>query len=81
MFRGAKVSASVAVAHKHGPAYAHRSYVKKAVFRAHPGKNGFIRTSLSTAHKHEPRFGWWDMVTLAALIVGGLALARVLMAH
>jgi len=56
--------------------------VKKAVFRAETGKNGFIRTTLTPSHcKNDPTFGWWDMLTLIALIGGGLALARVLMAH
>ena len=56
--------------------------VKKVFYRAEQGKTGFIRSTLTPIdHKHQVRFGWWDMVTLAALIVGGLALARVLMAH
>jgi hypothetical protein len=56
--------------------------VKKVVFRAEPGKTGFVRGTLPPlSHKHECTFGWWDMVTLAALIAGSLALARVLMAH
>lgn len=56
--------------------------VKKVVFRAEPGKNGFIRSTLTPlSNRRELKFGWWDMVTLAALVVGGLALARVLMAH
>jgi hypothetical protein len=56
--------------------------VKKVVYRAEPGKTGLIRSTFTPIdHKHEVRFGWWDMITLAALVVGGLALARVLMAH
>src|SRR5207237_4302917 len=56
--------------------------VKKVVFRAQPGRDGFIRSTLTPLQqKQQTRFGWWDMVTLAALIVGALALARVLMAH
>jgi hypothetical protein len=56
--------------------------VKKAVFRAESGKNGFIRATLTPVNDKNPtKFGWWDMITLAALIAGGLALARVLMAH
>ena len=56
--------------------------VKKVVFRAEAGKSAFVRGTLTpVSSKQEVRFGWWDMVTLAALIVGGLALARVLMAH
>jgi hypothetical protein len=56
--------------------------VKKVVFRAEPGKTGFIRGTLTPMdHKQQVKFGWWDMVTLAALVAGGLALARVLMAH
>lgn len=56
--------------------------VKKVVFRADPGKTGFVRSTFTPLdHKHQVKFGWWDMVTLAALVAGGLALARVLMAH
>jgi hypothetical protein len=66
---------------KRGAAYAYRICVKKAAFRAHTEKNGFIRTTLCPIHRNDQKFGWWDMVTLVALIGGGLALARVLMAH
>jgi hypothetical protein len=65
-----------------GAAYANRTRVKKAVFRATPGKNGFIRTTLTPVNdKNCVKFSLWDMFTLGALVVGGLALARVLMAH
>jgi hypothetical protein len=56
--------------------------VKKAVFKTGPSKNGFIQGTLAPVnHKQEARFGWGDVVTLIALIVGVLALARVILTH
>jgi hypothetical protein len=56
--------------------------VKKAVFKASPSKNGFIQGTLAPVNdKREGRFGWGDIVTLIALTVGLLALARVILTH
>jgi len=56
--------------------------VKKASFKAEPARNGFIRTTISPVHDdHEARFGWCDILMLVALIVGVVAVARVLLAH
>jgi hypothetical protein len=65
-----------------GPAYAKPTTVKKAVFKATPGKPGFIRAMIAPCNeKQEPRFGWGDIITLMALIIGILALARIVLAH
>ena len=65
-----------------GPAYAKGSIVKKVVFRVAQGKSGFIRTILSPCNeKRDARFGWGDVVTLMALVIGILALARIILAH
>jgi hypothetical protein len=57
-------------------------YVKKAVFKGVPSKNGFIQTTLAPVNdKNEGRFGWGDVATLIALIIGLFALARVLLKH
>jgi len=56
--------------------------VKKAVFRLTTGAKGFIHTTLAPVQDRvEPKFGWSELVTLMALVVGGLALARVVLAH
>jgi len=56
--------------------------VKKAVFKTGPAKNGFIQGTLAPVNdKQEEKFGWGDIVTLIALIVGVLALARVVLTH
>ena len=55
--------------------------MKKAV-KTGPARNGFIQRTLAPVNdKAEGRFGWGDIVTLIALIVGLLALARVVLAH
>jgi hypothetical protein len=55
--------------------------VKRAVFKVQP-KNGFIRSTLCPVNdRRELRLTWGDLLTLAALVIGGLALARVLLAH
>ena len=62
--------------------YALGCCVKRAVFKAHPGKNSFIRATLAPVNdRSENRLSWSDILTLVALVIGGLALARVLLAH
>ena len=64
------------------PAVCSWSGVKRAVFKVQPGKNGFIRTTLCPVNdRRELKLTWGDVLTLAALVIGGLALARVLLAH
>jgi len=54
--------------------------VKKAVFRAESGKGGFIRTMLAPVNdKREPRFSWFDLAMLLALIIGAVFLARLVL--
>jgi len=55
--------------------------VKKAVFRAESGKEGgFIRTMLAPVNdKREPRFSWFDLAMLLALIIGAVFLARLVL--
>jgi hypothetical protein len=56
--------------------------VKKAAFKTSPSKNGFIQGTLAPVNdKREGRFGWGDIVTLIALTIGLLALARVILTH
>jgi hypothetical protein len=56
--------------------------VKKASFKTSPSKNGFIQGTLAPVNdKQEGRFGWGDIVTLIALTIGLLALARVILTH
>ena len=56
--------------------------MKKAAFKVAPGKSGFIRAILSPCNeKRDVRFGWGDVVTLMALVIGILALARIVLAH
>jgi hypothetical protein len=56
--------------------------VKKPIFKAGSSKNGFIQGTLAPVNnKHEGRFGWGDIVTLIALTIGLLALARVVLTH
>jgi len=57
------------------------STVKKAAFKS-PGKSGFIRAILTPCNgKQDARFGWGDILTLMALVIGILALARIILAH
>ena len=58
-----------------------RGGVKKAAFRVTQGKSGFIRAFLTPCNEKPARFGWGDVVTLVALVVGILALARIILAH
>ncbi len=56
--------------------------MKRAVYKVQPSKNGFIRSTLCPVNdRRELRLTWGDLLTLAALVIGGLALARVLLAH
>jgi hypothetical protein len=56
--------------------------VKKAAFRIAPGNKGFIQTTVAPVQdRNSPKFGWSDLLTLAAIVIGGLALARLVLAH
>jgi hypothetical protein len=55
--------------------------MRRAVFRAEPGK-GFIRTTLAPVNDRQlSRFGFADVLMLLALILAALAIARVLLAR
>ncbi len=55
--------------------------MKKAVFRAEPGR-GFIRSTLAPVNDRKTsRFGLVDVLMLLALILTGLAIARILVAR
>jgi hypothetical protein len=56
--------------------------VKKTAFKTAANRHGFIEATVApVGDKHECRFGWGDILTLIALIVGILALARVVLTH
>jgi len=56
--------------------------VKKAAFRVTQGKSGFIRTILTPCNEKRDAALWvGDVVTLMALVIGILALARIILAH
>ena len=56
--------------------------MKRAVYKVQPTKNGFIRSTLCPVNdRRELKLTWGDLLTLAALVIGGLALARVLLAQ
>ncbi len=51
-------------------------------FRLQPTKGGFIRTTLAPINdKRDGRFGFLDLVMFLALVIGSVAVARVLLAH
>jgi hypothetical protein len=56
--------------------------MKRALFRVDAGKGGFIRTTLSPVNeKSGPRLHVLDVVMVLALILGAVAVARVLVAR
>jgi len=64
------------------PSLCYRPYMNRAIFKAGPQKGSFIRTNLATvSDKHDDRLGVLDVVMLIALIGGGIALMRYLLAH
>jgi hypothetical protein len=58
------------------------SNMKHAGFKAHPGKGGWVQTTISPIHdKREARFGAMDIVMFIALIAVTIGVARFLLAH
>jgi hypothetical protein len=57
--------------------------VKKAAFSLHPGKGGFIRTTLAPINERKDSHpvGFFEAMILVALVVGAVALARFFVAH
>jgi len=56
--------------------------MKHAGFKLLPERGGWLRTTLCPINdKHESRFGFADILMLAALVCTMIAVARVLIAH
>jgi hypothetical protein len=56
--------------------------MKRATFKLHQDKNGWLRTTLGPVnHKDDFRFGAMDICMLMALVLGTAAVARLLIAH
>ncbi|HZR19719.1 MAG TPA: hypothetical protein VFE51_20710 [Verrucomicrobiae bacterium] len=56
--------------------------MKRADFKVLPGKGGWIHTTLAPVNdKHSSSFGLTDIVMLSALVLGVIAVARLLIAH
>ena len=56
--------------------------MKRSGFKVHPGKGGWIRTTIAPINdRREEMFGFSDVVMFAALVLGMVAVARVLLAH
>ncbi len=56
--------------------------MKRAEFKAHPAKGGWIRTTIAPINnKTEATFGPMDCVLFAGLVVMIAAIARILIAH
>jgi hypothetical protein len=55
--------------------------MKRAVFRVDPARGGWIRTSIAPLNNdQEARFSFIDVTMFLALVVGGVAVARFLLA-
>ncbi len=56
--------------------------MKRAVFKVHPDKGGWLKTTLCPiSDKHEANFGVMDVMMFAALVLCTAAVARLLIAH
>ncbi len=56
--------------------------MKRAAFKVHPDARGWLRTSIVPVNdKHEARFGAGDILMFAAIVVGMITMARLLIAH
>jgi hypothetical protein len=56
--------------------------MKRAAFKVHPDKGGWIRTTLAPINdRHEASLGVVDVVMFMALVLAVMAVARVLIAH
>ncbi len=56
--------------------------MKRAVFKLHPVKGGWLRTTLAPLNdKNQTRFGPMDMFMFCALVTVVVAVARVLIAR
>jgi hypothetical protein len=56
--------------------------MKRSAFKVQPGKGGWIRTTIAPINdRREVTFGVSEVVMFAALVLGMVAVARVLLAH
>lgn len=56
--------------------------MKRASFKIHPDRTGWIRTTLCPINdKHEATFGVVDIVMFVALVLGVMAVARIVIGH
>jgi hypothetical protein len=56
--------------------------MKRAAFKVHPSKGGWIRTTIAPINdRREATLGLSDVLMFMALVVGTVAVARVLLAH
>ena len=56
--------------------------MKRAGFKAHPDRAGWIRTTLCPVNdKHRDTFRIVDIVMFTALVLGVFSVARLLIAH
>jgi len=54
----------------------------KRTFKVQPDNRGWIRTTLCPVNdKHEASFGLMDVLMFAAVVLGAVAAARMLIAH
>src|SRR5258706_11275485 len=64
------------------PGLCYRSVMIRAIFKAGPKKGGFIRTTLAPVNdKSDDRLWFFDVAMLLALVGGGIAIMRYLLAH
>jgi hypothetical protein len=56
--------------------------MKRSAFKVQPAKGGWIRTTIAPINdRREARFGVSDVVMFGALVLGMVAVARILLAH
>lgn len=56
--------------------------MKRADFKVLPSKGGWIRTTIAPVNdKHSASFGLTDVVMFSGLVLGVIAVARLLIAH
>lgn len=66
----------------HGPLCAVSHSMKRAAFKLHPARGGWIRTTLAPINdKHEARFGVIDTFMFMGLVAIVITVARLIIAH
>jgi hypothetical protein len=65
-----------------GPAYARRKTVPKVIYKADETGRGFVTAMLAPVYsRREPKFGVRQAMWVATLILGTMALMRLLLAQ